>query len=201
MREANNIAEVAALSPDYMGFIFIESSPRFIGEAFDTKDLSSIAARTKKIGVFANADVVTMTDSVKRFGLDGIQLHGEESREVVYGLRKVAPQLEILKALPIRGVSSFVRLHEYEDVVDFFLLDGQEPGSGRPFDWSILDSYVSPRDFFLAGGVSAGDVNRIRSIATRVKSLRGIDVNSRVEISPGVKSIELIREVLEGVRV
>jgi phosphoribosylanthranilate isomerase len=142
-----------------------------------------------------------MADSVKRFGLDGIQLHGEESREVVCGLRKVAPEVEILKAFPIHGVSSFMRLQEYEDVVDFFLLDGQEPGSGMSFDWSILDSYLSHRDFFLAGGVSAGDVNRIRSIATRVKSLRGIDVNSRVEISPGVKSIELIREVLEGVRV
>ena len=201
MRDPKNIAEVATLLPDYMGFIFVESSPRFIGSAFDIGNLDSIASITKKIGVFSNQDVMRIAESVARFGLDGVQLHGEESRNVVGTLRSLLPRIKIIKAISVHSVSSFELLQQYEDVVDFFLLDGKEPGSGKSFDWSILESYPSKRDFFLAGGVGANDIHKIRSLAARLHTLRGIDINSEVETSPGVKNIELIREVLEGVRV
>jgi phosphoribosylanthranilate isomerase len=82
---------------------------------------------------------------------------------------------------------------------DLYIFDGFKPGSGESFNWELLAQYRGATPFFLAGGVGPGNVDQVRLLAGKYKMLFGVDINSKVEISPGMKSIGLIRDVMRKV--
>src|ERR1700741_814702 len=79
MRNAEKVKQVAALSPQYMGFIFYKLSKRFVGEDYNTALLHDLPTNIKKIGVFVNEDLAKLVALVNTYKLDGVQLHGDES--------------------------------------------------------------------------------------------------------------------------
>ncbi len=200
MKFPDIIQQVAALKPDYLGFIFYKGSPRFVDI-----DIPTLPSALKKTGVFVNAPLPEVIAAVKKHQLQAVQLHGEESPQFCEALRQEFPQqqLEIIKVFSITERLSNELLQPYEGKVDFFLFDTSgktRGGTGRKFNWEVLLQYDSPTPFFLSGGIGLEEADSIIELKQQLDSrglgqlLYGIDVNSRFESEPGRKKIEDLEE-------
>ena len=195
MREAENIRQLLALQPDYMGFIFYEKSSRFVGETLDEELLKSFPFTTRKVGVFVNATAAYILEMYKKYELDYVQLHGEELPDFCRNLKLKG--INIIKAFSMDENFNFGKLQNYKPYCDFFLFDtkGKERGgNGLTFDWNILNKYDNEKPFFLAGGIDLENIfNALEISGLKIHSL---DVNSKFEISPAMKDIDKIEELM-----
>ncbi|TCD12005.1 phosphoribosylanthranilate isomerase [Pedobacter frigidisoli] len=194
MKLAANIAAVASLQPDYLGFIFYEKSPRFISDV-SAELIKYIPSEIKTVGVFVDEDLETVSKKVNLYQLKAVQLHGNESPEYCAALKTSFNSLEVIKAFGVDEDFDFAALNDYLSVVDYFLFDTKTKahgGSGKTFDWAILDSYELDKPYFLSGGIDLEHAAAISKIDDF--RLYALDINSRFEIEPGVKDAEKIRE-------
>ena len=225
MREPENIRAVSALGIDMMGFIFWKRSPRFVqmisSQAGIIPDYSlerlnkgrgkveestSVIEQPKRVGVFVDDMPQSIVTRVFNYGLDFVQLHGEESRVMIENLRRtlepdIKSGVKIIKALSIEKPEDVSRYKEYEGVVDMFLFDTKcktVGGSGEQFDWNVLDQYDGETPFLLSGGIGPDDVERVKSF--KHPRFAGIDLNSRFEIEPGLKDVEALRQFINAIR-
>jgi len=99
MRDSQNIAQVTALQPDFIGFVFYESSQRFVGDKLDEEQLQTLNGKIQKVGVFVNAEKEYILEQVKKYGLDLIQLHGDETVEFCFELKSY--RLKVMKVFRI----------------------------------------------------------------------------------------------------
>lgn len=197
MRLAANIAAVAELQPDYLGFIFYEKSPRLISEV-SAELIKYIPSEIKTVGVFVNEDLEKVKDKVNTLKLKAVQLHGSESTEYCAALKSSFPALEVIKAFGIDEDFDFSGLEAYLNAVDYFLFDTKTKthgGSGKTFDWSVLDRYTYTKPYFLSGGIDLEHVPAIKEIND--ERLYALDINSRFEIEPGLKDAEKIKEFIK----
>jgi phosphoribosylanthranilate isomerase len=196
MRDSENIRQVLTLQPDYLGFIFYEKSSRFVGDELDEDLLNSFPFTTRKVGVFVNATAAYILEKVKKYNLDYVQLHGEELPDFCRNLKLKG--VNIIKAFSLDNDFNFGKLQNYKPHCDFFLFDtkGKERGgNGTTFDWSILDKYDNEKPFFLAGGIDLENIyNAVKISGLKIHSL---DVNSKFEISPALKNIEKLEELIK----
>ena len=189
MQETENIAALASLQPDYMGFIFWEPSKRYC-----TTVPTDIPKHIKKVGVFVDETTKQIKEKVKLFGLDAVQLHGDESPRQCAALLNLC---EVIKAFRIGPDFDFKTLTPYQDHCTYFLFDTQGPlpgGNGTAFDWKILAGYTLDTPFFLSGGIGLGHVEAIAEIRKRNLPIHALDINSQFESKPGVKKIEKIEK-------
>lgn len=193
MREPQNIRAIERLGIDMMGFIFHPASPRYVSRRPDY--LPDAATRT---GVFVDADADTILRSVEEFGLRAVQLHGNETPDVCRALRRILPpHTIIIKAVPITSEEDLNRTSDYADTCDYILFETRcttYGGSGRRFDWSLLDRYRGPLPFILSGGIGLDAVDTIAAL--RHPMMAGIDLNSRFETAPALKDAEKIRQFI-----
>lgn len=199
MREEVNVADIASLRPDYMGFIFYESSPRnCIG--IPPSLIGSLPEGIEPVMVTVDLPEDELISIADLYGFRTVQLHGKESPEMCRSLRSRG--FNVIKALGMRSAESINALHEYEDTVDLLLLDTLTPskgGSGKKFDWSILDAYDLKVPFILSGGIGPTDAEAI--LALKHPKFEGIDLNSRFESSPGVKNASLLHQFLTQIKI
>ncbi len=189
MQETENIAALASLQPDYMGFIFWEPSKRYC-----TTVPTDIPKHIKKVGVFVDETTKQIKEKVKLFGLDAVQLHGDESPRQCAALLNLC---EVIKAFRISPDFDFKTLTPYQDHCTYFLFDTQGPlpgGNGTTFDWKLLAGYTLDTPFFLSGGIGLGHVEAIAEIRKRNLPIHALDINSLFESKPGVKKIEKIEK-------
>ena len=189
MQETENIAALASLQPDYMGFIFWEPSKRYC-----TTVPTDIPKHIKKVGVFVDETTKQIKEKVKLFGLDAVQLHGDESPRQCAALLNLC---EVIKAFRIGPDFDFKTLTPYQDHCTYFLFDTQGPlpgGNGTAFDWKLLAGYTLDTPFFLSGGIGLGHVEAIAEIRKRNLPIHALDINSQFESKPGVKKIEKIEK-------
>ncbi|WP_299683019.1 phosphoribosylanthranilate isomerase [uncultured Dokdonia sp.] len=184
-----NTQEVAALQPDYLGFIFYEKSPRnFDGE------IQMLPNGIKKVGVFVDASIAFAKAQIEKYNLDIIQLHGNESPEYIQELKNViSSAVEIWKVFSIKDTFNFERLTPYEGLVNAFLFDTKgkaKGGNGYTFDWSVLKKYTSETPFVLSGGIGLEEIDNIKEILGTNLPILALDVNSKFEDKPGLKNIE-----------
>ena len=185
MKYKANIEAIAALKPDYMGFIFSENSPRHM-----TEPLSEIPQGIKKVGVFVDTSLENVKKITQAYGLDLVQLHGQESPEFCRELQNKA--VKIIKVFSIKNTLDFGQLAHYESCVDYFLFDTKGPnpgGNGYCFDWTVLENYNLKTPYFLSGGIGCDKIkvlNKFRKSASAVHC-HAIDVNSKFELKPAVK--------------
>jgi phosphoribosylanthranilate isomerase len=195
MKVPPNILEVAALQPDYMGFIYYKQSKRYAGE-LSAGLLRELPLNIKKTGVFVNESLSVVAEFVTEFGFSAIQLHGAETVEYCLKLKQIIPQgTELIKAFGVDGDFDFGQLKAYEEVADYFLFDTQTAGhggSGKVFNWNLLDRYELDKPYFLSGGIGPDQVEDISNI--KDKRLYAIDVNSRFELEPGLKQIDKLND-------
>ena len=194
MKIPENIYEVAALKPDFIGFIFYPKSPRF-AEPLDVDVLNTLSPTIKKIGVFVNENLENILTICTKYQLDGVQLHGTELVEMCRELKKVG--YIVIKAFPIAEAYNFKVTKAYEGACDYFLFDTKTDaygGSGLKFNWGMLDEYVGETPFLLSGGIAADDAEAILKIEH--PKFAGIDLNSKFEKKPGLKDVELLKQFI-----
>lgn len=210
--QKHNIADVAGLRPDYLGFIFWEPSSRY----FD-HEIPPLPPEIKRVGIFVDAPIEKVLEKVSRYNLDAVQLHGNETPEYCATLKNRHSELvsesqtiatlkqvqgdefEIIKVFSIKDDFDFSRLQPYEDSCDYFLFDtkGKLPGgNGYVFDWEVLQQYPSTKPYFLSGGIGLENLNELRKFLDTgtSKYCYAIDVNSKFETEPGRKDIKKLKE-------
>ncbi len=172
---------------DYFGFIFYPGSPRYVEH---TPEIPG-----KKVGVFVNAHPEFILRKTAEEALDVIQFHGDESPEAI---RNIATGAAKWKALGIQQVSDLEACKAYEGIIDLLLFDTkstQYGGTGTAFDWNILEAYTGKTPFFLSGGISIEQAERIRNM--QHPQLLGVDLNSRFENAYNQKNIPLIESFIK----
>ncbi len=198
MRDPENILEILKEGPDFIGFIFYDESKRFVND--QTLDyLRATKIETKKVGVFVNHDVQDLESIVNNYDLDFVQLHGNESPEYLRSIQGF--DASIIKAFNVDESFDWNTLNAYDDLVEFFLFDtacSTYGGSGKKFNWDLIENYKLNTPFFLSGGISIEDVGQLKSL-TAFKP-HALDINSRFEIEPGIKDTTLVSEFLNKIR-
>jgi phosphoribosylanthranilate isomerase len=192
MRQASNIMDVSSLSPDYMGFIFYKKSPRYVGDEFSMP--AELNPSITRVGVFVNETTPVILDNAKKFGFEMVQLHGDEAEDQCSALRSEG--LRVIKAVSVGKAGDLGITEKYADAVDFFLFDTKGKyygGNALAFDWQLLTNYHQRKPFFLSGGINPDNVSATRFLSDM--NLHAIDVNSGVELSPGLKDLEKVREL------
>ena len=150
MRETVNIKEAAELMPDLMGFIFYSGSGRFAGEMLNPEMVAKLPSGIRKTGVFVNADFNEIRETVSKYSLNVVQLHGDESPALCSLIKDTGTQ--VIKAFSIGENMSFSSCRDYIACTDYFLFDTMtinHGGSGQKFDWKLLDRYDAGQPFFL----------------------------------------------------
>lgn len=182
-----------------MGFIFASTSPRYFRSAKEPADLKSLPSSIKKVGVFVNETSDRVKEITQQHNLNAIQLHGYETPEYCASLQSLG--IEIIKAFSVDDDFDFSIIETYTPFVDYFLLDTkgkQAGGNGIAFDWNILNGKRFSKPFLLSGGISSEHAEAIKNFSH--PDCIGIDINSRFEISPGVKDVNAIRLFLQQIQ-
>ena len=198
MKYWDNIEQVAALQPDYLGFIFYKKSKR----NFDG-DIPNIPNAIKKTGVFVNESLDFILEKVRKYNLAAIQLHGNESPELCTEL-KSNENVEIIKVFSVGEKFDFESLEKYEEVCDYFLFDtkGKEKGgNGIIFKWGLLNNYSSEKPYFLSGGIGLDAVQDIHEFfkTDASKFCIALDLNSKFEVKPGLKNINKLGSFIKKI--
>lgn len=193
-----NTAEVALVQPDFLGFIFWGKSARFF-----EGEIPALPHQISKIGVFVDAELEFILETVLQHNLQGVQLHGNESpaycEKITTALKNVNHKSDLIKVFSIKDDFNFDALKSYEHVCDYYLFDtkGKLPGgNGYVFDWSVLKAYPSTKPYFLSGGIGLENLDKIKDFMELPESeyCFAIDVNSKFELEPGLKKIDELKE-------
>jgi len=196
MREPDNILEVTALKPNYMGFIFYPESPRFVKSLTYEVVHLALMHDIEPIPVFVDASVTSILHAIEIYPFTIVQLHGHETPETCAALRENG--LNVIKAISLSDSKDLEVSKLYRDCCDLFLFDTKTQdygGSGNSYDWNILQDYDEDIPFFLSGGIGPDDAKKV--LAFNHPSLFGIDINSRFEIKPALKDVRLIKSFID----
>ncbi|MCB2407801.1 phosphoribosylanthranilate isomerase [Hymenobacter lucidus] len=199
MREPANIAAVAALQPDFLGFIFYPKSKRFVADGLDAALLQRLPAGCRKVGVFVNETTAVIKEQVVRFGFELVQLHGHETPQQCAELQ--AAGIRVIKAFALDSAFDFDTLTPYVPYCAFFLFDtkGEQPGgNGTTFDWQLLRDYPLPTPYFLAGGLGEQHAQTLKTL--HLPGLYAVDLNSGFETTPGLKDAPKLAQMLARLR-
>jgi len=194
LRERENIGAVAALQPDFIGFICYDRSQRFIAD-MDADIFSELSPEIQKTAVFVNESAENVNALIDKYDFDVIQLHGDESPEFADSFRD---KVTVIKAFGMDDLFNFDILESYQDKVDYFLFDTKTAahgGSGRTFKWDILNDYKLNVPFFLSGGLSLDNLEEV--IKINHPHFYGVDLNSRFETQPALKDIEKLKRAFK----
>lgn len=187
IRRAEDIEIINKYPPDYIGFVFAESKRQI---DFDTaKTLKKLLkVNIPVVGVFVNGNVEDILELYRNDIIDIAQLHGDENEDYINQLKEEAPELKLIKAIEINKKED---LNDYENMdVEYLLLDSGK-GSGKTFNWDLINKNIS-KDFFLAGGLNSANFNQ----AIERFQPYGIDLSSGVETN-GYKDEEKIKKIME----
>lgn len=193
MRNAENIRAVELSGADWQGFIFYPPSPRFVGERPDY-----LPARTKRTGVFVNADTGEILSLAKAFGLDLVQLYGDVPTARCRELR--AAGLSIIRAINIGSSEDAAKASAIQGY-DYLLFDTKTPsfgGSGKMFNWEVLQSYSGNTPFIISGGIKESSLSDI--LRFKHPRFAGIDLNSGFETSPAMKDAKALARFISAIR-
>lgn len=201
--EVKQINQLDGLGIDFAGMIFYKDSPRYVVDRLPGKDVKDLDPELKKVGVFVNHSFDEIMGFVEDYGLDVVQLHGNESPELCEAL---SDETEVIKVFRIgEGTKPDIdsMIEDYDPVVDYYLFDTGGPketlgGTGRQFDWEILRAAKIEKPFFLSGGIGPDDGAKIK--AFKHPDFYAVDLNSQFEKSPGVKDMGLILKFIQSLR-
>ncbi len=199
LKKLDQITELMEMNVDFLGFIFYEKSPRFVLNNLSLKQIAEVP-HSGKVGVFVNVSIETILEISEKANLNFIQLHGDETEEFISELReKLDEKIGIVKVLRVGTSESKEVRKEIEKVsnlksqISHLLFDTDSKsfgGTGKTFDWNILNEIDIPIPYFLSGGISEENIHQLKSIKNQPFAL---DINSKFEIKPGNKDIEKIK--------
>jgi phosphoribosylanthranilate isomerase len=188
------------LGVDALGFIFYEKSPRYITPIDAREIISHLPAFMDFVGVFVGKEISEVVEIVRKSGINHVQLHGNENIEYCQKLIEKLPCCKVIKAFRVSSKSKAEDFSPYQYVVSGFLLDtylkGEPGGTGEVFDWEIIKKLNLQRPLILAGGLNPDN------ITDAVSSVEpyAVDINSGVEVKPGVKDYIKLSRLIQHVR-
>ncbi len=199
--QLKQVQQLEGLEIDFVGFIFDKNSPRYVEGKLDKKEIKKADYDMKKVGVFVNPSYSDILDAIEDYGLDLVQLHGEETPEFCSDLNE---DVEVIKVFHIdesvKDIDALVA--PYDEVCDYYLFDtksgDKKGGTGKQFDWDVIAKSKIEKPFFLSGGIGIEDVKRIK--AFKHPDFYGVDVNSKVEKAPGEKDMSLVLQFKLGMK-
>ncbi len=192
MKFTDNRQAVEKLPVDFLGFIFYPESKRFVGK---NNDPGLFNSAKNKVAVFVDENLFEMMGLAKNLEFEYIQLHGKENPKTCRIVKKQG--FKVIKAFNLQEDFDFSTLEAYDRSVDFFLFDTKSNlpgGSGKKFNWEILNRYTGKKPFFLSGGIKPEDAEEIKNLTH--PALYGVDLNSGFEDEPGIKNIDLLENFL-----
>jgi phosphoribosylanthranilate isomerase len=199
--EMKQLQQLDGLDIDFAGLIFYKDSPRFINGKISGKELKKADLDLRKVGVFVNPEMIDVLDAIDEYGLDAVQLHGDESPSMCEDL---SSEVEVIKAFRVgEGEDIDKMIAPFDAVCDYFLFDtgGLKEsfgGTGKQFDWSLLQKAKIEKPFFLSGGISLDDAARLKEF--KHPDLFGVDINSRFETAPGIKDMKLVLQFKQALK-
>ena len=199
--QLKQLQQLDGLDIDFAGLIFYKDSPRYVGDKIAAADLKNSDFDLKKVGVFVNANYDEIMQVVEDYGLDVVQLHGDESPELC---EELSEDVEVIKAFKVKDskVSIDEMVADYDEVCDYYLFDTAssevEGGTGKQFDWKVLSKAKIEKPFFLSGGIGVDDVKKVK--AFKHPDYYAVDINSKVEKEPGVKDMGLVLQFRQGLK-
>lgn len=196
MTNLEQLQQLEAMHIDFAGMIFYPKSARFVGDKLSHFKSQISNLKLNKVGVFVNADIATIKDAVEAYGLKYVQLHGDETPQFCAAVKSF---VSVIKAIRI-GLDTNLdeQLKQYEDVCDYFLFDTdskQYGGSGKRFNWEVLQNAAINKPFFLSGGIGLEDIEAVTHF--QHPNLFAIDVNSKFEVAPGLKDMNKVKSLNE----
>lgn len=192
--------QLGEMGVQFAGMIFYHKSPRFIMRHLKGFEVKKEKLKVFKIGVFVNATYDEVMNHVDNFGLDMVQLHGDETP---YFCEKMSNYISVIKAFRVMADDNLEwKIKNFYNDTDMFLFDTEGAGyggTGHKFDWNKLKGLNIGKSFLIAGGISPDDVDNLKEFAKDpvAKDLFAVDINSKFEISPGVKDLDKIRKFVK----
>ncbi|AZI40065.1 phosphoribosylanthranilate isomerase [Epilithonimonas vandammei] len=203
LTKLNQIKELIDLKVDFLGFIFYEKSPRYVLNHLSLEQISEINHQAK-VGVFVNEDLEKIIEISEKAKLNFIQLHGDETEEFISELRqKLNSKIAVIKVIRIGNLTENLesKILNLKSKIDYLLFDTDSKafgGTGKTFDWNILNDIEIPIPYFLSGGISLENIHQLSTINLQPIAL---DINSKFEIEAGNKDLEKIKEFIKLLKV
>ncbi|GAC1441453.1 MAG: phosphoribosylanthranilate isomerase [Sediminibacterium sp.] len=205
MTIAEQVLQLDGMGVEFAGFIFYPKSPRYVLRHLPAAEIKKLKGdHINKVGVFVNASIEEVLHTVDTCGLHLVQLHGDETPRYC---EKIADYVGVIKAFRLRENDNVLwKVKDYHDVADMFLFDtegaGGYGGTGRKFNWDVLKGLDIRKSFFLSGGIQPDDTSLLQAFAKEpvAKDLFSIDVNSRFELSPGIKDMEKLQSFVAAIK-
>ncbi len=193
MRDSENIRAIEQTKADLMGFIFHPKSPRFVASLPEY-----MPKKQKRVGVFVNASLEQILAKAQKFSLEYIQLHGDEAPAFCSELKNRG--LKVIRAQRITNADDIIRAESY-NMADLMIFDTKTElygGSGKKFNWQLLENYKGCVPFLLSGGIRSDTFEEIKAFFH--PQFAGIDLNSGFEISPALKDVGKLNNFIEKIK-
>ncbi|MET3538652.1 phosphoribosylanthranilate isomerase [Chryseobacterium limigenitum] len=198
LTKLDQIQELISMNTAFIGFIFYEKSPRYVLNHLSLEDISKVNHQGK-VGVFVNEDLNKILETAEKANLNFIQLHGDESENFISELKeKLNPEIGIIKVIRIgsekpEGASSIQEtITRQLKTSNYLLFDTDSKafgGTGKQFDWTLLNEFEIPLPYFLSGGISEENIDNIKILNQKPFAL---DINSKFELNAGNKDLDKI---------
>ncbi|MDQ6758148.1 MAG: phosphoribosylanthranilate isomerase [Bacteroidota bacterium] len=200
--KAEQLQQLDELGIDYAGLIYFSRSPRYVLDKLKSEEVKKIAISIQKVGVFVNASEEDILTQIELYGLDAVQLHGDETPLFC---NHISNHVTVIKAFRIdkkneQNIDWMIK--PYEEFCDYYLFDtgndNAHGGTGEKFDWQILQSNKINKPFFLSGGISVDDAEEIK--AFQHPFFYAVDLNSKFETEPGIKNMDQVKNFVEQIK-
>ncbi len=166
MTEIDQVKQLDAMGVDFAGFIFYPKSPRYVVRHLSGEQVKKAKLRLGKVGVFVNPAYDEVMRQVDSYGLDMVQLHGDETPRFCEQLANYITVIKVFRLGENDPIDWIIR--PYQDYCDMFLFDTEGVGyggTGKKFNWDVLKPARIDKLFFLSGGIEPGDVDRLKEFS------------------------------------
>jgi phosphoribosylanthranilate isomerase len=203
MTQLDQVKKLDEMGVDFAGFIFYPKSSRYVVRHLGGEKLKREKLRLGKVGVFVNPTYEELMKQVDEYGLDMVQLHGDETPRFCERVANYITVINVFRMSENDPVDWIIK--PFEDYCDMFLFDTEGVGyggTGKKFNWDMLKNSSLNKLFFLSGGIEPADVEKLKTFAQDdiAKKMFSIDINSKFETSPGVKDIQKIKTFVEKLK-
>ena len=200
--QLKQVEHLDAMDIEFVGLNFYKESPRYVVGKISGESIRDGDFDIKKIGIFVNENIDKIMKTAEEFNLDIVQLHGDETPAAC---KRLSEEIEVIKTFRVSGNTKNIEelIEKYDDACDYYLFDtgGQKEslgGTGIQFDWKLLNSSRIEKPFFLAGGIGLPDVVKVKTF--KHPDFFAVDINSKFEISPGIKDLDLVKMFAQVLR-
>lgn len=183
---------ISEMAIDMIGFNYYKASKRYLEKPIHKID----STNPKRVGVFVNEPVNNLSLIYDKHQLDYAQLHGDEDIEY---LQALAESVNIIKVIRVKDEINNFDFESYDSLVSYYLLDTyteQYGGSGKKFNWELLNQIKTDVPLILSGGIRFEDLEELKAL--EISNLWGVDINSQFELEPGIKNLDKLKAFTEA---